>query len=141
MTADAEPIVKVFHKPVMFQLGVQSVGINQELMSFLFSFHSGQGAGVFTPYVNIRITFEDTEGHEYIDVFVVDFSRYEGFSEIGGDSLNQLATEVKSTREQLGKLGSGFNRLPVDIFNAQDRVNEAEERDRRIEEFRRRHAS
>lgn len=41
VTADVEPIVKVFHKLAMFRLGVQSLGINQELTSFLFSFHSG----------------------------------------------------------------------------------------------------
>ena len=142
VTAEGEPMIKVFNKLAMFRLGVQSLGINQELTSFLFSFHDlprDIGAGVFTPYVNIRITFEDTEGHEYANVFVVDFAQYEGFSEIGGDSLNQLATEVKSIREQLGKLGSGFNRLPVDIFSAEDRADEAEEQDRRREEFRQRH--
>ena len=142
VTSAGQPIVKVFHKLAMFRLGVQSIGINQELTSFLFSFldlPEDINAGVFTPYVNIRIIFEDTEGNEYINVFVVDFAQYEGFSEIGGDPLSQLATEVKSIREQLGKLSSGFNRLPIDVFNAKDRAEEAEKQSQRAEEFRRRH--
>lgn len=123
-SVEAEPIVKVFHKLTMFRLGIQSLGINQELKSFLFSFldlSEEIGAGAFTPYVNIRIFFEDTEGNEYMNAFVIDFAQYEGFSEIGGEPLSKLADEVKAIREQLGKFGSGFNRMAVNVFDSNDR--------------------
>lgn len=127
--AEAEPIVKVFHKLAMFRLGIQSLGINQELKSFLFSFldlSSEIGAGAFTPYVNIRILFEDTEGNEYMNAFVIDFAQYEGFSQIGGEPLSKLADEVKAIREKLGKFGSGFDRMAVNVFDATDRDAERE---------------
>jgi hypothetical protein len=126
-TAETAPIVKVFHKLTMFRLGIQSLGINQELKSFIFSFLELErelGAGIFTPYVNIRIRFEDTEGHEYVNAFVIDFAQYEGFSEIGGNPLNELANEVKSIRKELAKVVSGSNRLAVDIHSAEDRAEE-----------------
>ena len=129
VTAEGEPIVKVFHKLTMFRLGLQSLGINQELKSFLFSFldlSSEIGAGAFTPYVNIRILFEDTEGNEYMNAFVIDFAQYEGFSEIGGDSLSKITDEVKAIREQLGKFGSGFNKMAVNVFDSDDRDAERE---------------
>jgi hypothetical protein len=70
-TIQAAPIMKVFYKLAMFRLGIQSLGINQELKSFIFSFlelKGELGADIFTPYLNIRIMFEDTEGNEYVNV-------------------------------------------------------------------------
>jgi hypothetical protein len=129
VTAEGEAVVRIFHKLTMFRLGIQSLGINQELKSYLFSFLdlSGEiGAGPFTPYVNIRITFEDTEGRKYVNAFVFDFSQYEGFIEIESDPLSQLATEVKTIREHLGKISSGFNRLAVNVYDTDDRDRERE---------------
>lgn len=67
-------------------------------------------------------------GHNvtYINVFVIDFAQYEGFSEIGGDSLSKLADEVKAIREQLGKVGSGLNKMAVNVFDSNDRDAERE---------------
>lgn len=126
-TVETAPIIKVFHKLAMFRLGIQSLGINQELKSFIFSFFELRGelgADIFTPYVNIRITFEDTEGNEYVNAFVIDFSQYEGFSEIGGNSLNKLADEAKSIRQELTKIASGNSRLAVDVHSSEDRAAE-----------------
>ncbi|MCE3607355.1 hypothetical protein LXA47_27700 [Massilia sp. P8910] len=138
--AAGEPIVKVFHKLTMFRLGIQSLGINQGLKSFLFNFielEGELGAGTFTPYVNIRIKFEDTEGNKYVNAFAIDFAQYEGFSEIGGDSLNILATEVTSIRQQLAKFGTGFDRMAVNVFNADDRTAEQQAQTQRIAEAKR----
>jgi hypothetical protein len=129
-SSENEPIVKVFHHLGMFRLGIQSLGINQELKSFIFSFlelEQDIGVGVFTPFVNIQIRFEDTEGNEYTNSFVIDFAQYEGFSEIGGDSLHQIASETKSIRQELVKIISGHNRLTVDVHSAADRAAENSE--------------
>lgn len=126
-TVVTEPIVKVFHKLAMFRVGIQSLGINQALKSFIFSFldiERDLGVGLFTPYVNIRIRFEDTEGNEYVNVFVIDFSQYEGFSEVGTNPLIELAKEVKAIRKELSKVVSHSGRLDVDVHSAVDRVEE-----------------
>ncbi len=122
---DTEPIIKVFHELTMFRSGIQSLGVNQELKTFMFSFFELRGklnADVFSPYVNIRIRFEDTEGNEYVNAFVIDFSQYEGFSEIGGNPLSKLADEIKKVREQLEKMVSGNSHLSVDIYSSEDRA-------------------
>lgn len=106
-TEEEQPIIKVFHKLAMLRLGVQSLGINQELKSFIFSFFElrGQlGTDIFSPYVNIRIRFEDVNGNEYVNIFVVDFSQYEGISAVGEDSLKKLADEAKSIRQEFAKV-------------------------------------
>jgi hypothetical protein len=150
-TALSAPIIKVFHKLAMFRIGIQSLGINQALKSFIFSFLEieGQlGVGVFTPYVNIRIRFEDTEGNEYTNVFVIDFSQYEGFTEVGSEPLSEIAKEMKAIRSELSKVISGSARLDVDVHSAADRVEEraallrrlAEERELEAEQQRQRDA-
>ena len=82
--------------------------------------------GIFSPFLNIRIRFEDIEGNEYLNAFVVDFAQYEGFSEVGGDSLHQLSVELKSVRELFAKVigSSSDQRLSVDVFGSADREAE-----------------
>jgi hypothetical protein len=129
-TVESQPIIKVFHKLRMFQLGIQSLGINQELKSFIFSFidlPEAIGASAFSPFVNIRIKFHDTAGNEYINVFTIDFAQYEGFSEIGGNPLSRLADETEAIRKQLTKLGSGNQRLAIDVYSNEDRAVEQSE--------------
>jgi hypothetical protein len=140
-TTQTEPIISVFHKLAMFRLGIQSLGINQELKSYIFSFvelKEKLTSDVFSQYVNIHIRFEDTEGNEYVNVFVIDFSQYEGFSEIGGNSLSKLADEAKHIRTELQKIGEGSSRLAVDIHSAEDRAEEHTELMNRLARQRRR---
>jgi len=142
VTEEAEPIVKVFCKLAMFRLGIQSMGINQKLKSFLFNFltlGNELGTDIFKPFVNIRIRFEDIEGNEYFNAFVVDFAQYQGFSELGGNSLHQLAIEAKAIREHLVKAGSAGNRLAVNIFDSDDRGEEAEAQEEQIRQWREKH--
>lgn len=129
-SVEDEPIIKVFHKLTMFRVGIQSLGINQELKSFMFSFYELQkklNADIFSPYVNIRIRFEDTEGNEYVNAFVIDFSQYQGFSEIGGNPLSKLADEVEKIRKEMAKMVSGNSRLGVDVYSSEDRAAESTE--------------
>ncbi|MDB5759744.1 MAG: hypothetical protein JWM30_3033 [Burkholderia sp.] len=138
VTEESDPIVKVFHKLAMFRLGIESLGINQELSSFIFSFldlEQELGSDIFSHFVNIKITFEDTEGNEYQNSFVVDFVQYKGISKLGEDSLNQIAKEIKSIREQLSKvIDNSSRRLSVNVFDAGTRAEEKREALQWIEE-------
>ena len=142
-TPENEPIVKVFHKLAMFRLGIQSLGIGQELKSFLFSFFALGGEiqqDIFKPFVNIKIQFEDVEGNQYFNIFTIDFAQYEGVSQVGGDSLHQLASEVKTIREHFARFGGAGQRLAVDIFNSTDRSEEDRQAEMYLEELRRERA-
>ena len=137
-----EPVVKMFQKLAMFRLGIESIGINQELNSFLFSFIDlGQETGgkIFEQFVNIRIRFEDIEGNEYKNAFVVDFAQYEGISGLGRNAQNEMAEALKAIRDQLSKLIGNSNscqRLSVDVFDSQDRKVESEALHKWMEEQR-----
>lgn len=125
---NADVVVEKFRKLAIFRQGIQSMGIGQEISSFVFSFldlGKELNGDIFKPQLNIAIEFEDVEGNPYSNSFTIDFAQYEGISELGGDALYQMATEIKKIREQLGKVtGRSGGKLGVDIFDSKDRKAE-----------------
>ncbi|MDP3087040.1 MAG: hypothetical protein Q8M99_02440 [Methylotenera sp.] len=127
---DVDVVVEKFRRLAIFRQGIQSMGIGQEISSFVFSFldlGKELNGEIFKPYLNIAIEFEDVEGNPYRNSFTVDFAQYEGISELGGDALYQMATEMKKIREQIGKVTSrSGGKLGVDVFDSGDRKAESE---------------
>lgn len=140
---DEDVVVKKFRKLAIFRQGIQSMGIGQEISSFVFSFldlGKELNGEIFKPYLNIAIEFEDVEGNPYSNSFTIDFAQYEGISELGGDALHQMATEIKKIREQLGKVtGRSGGKIGVDVFDSEDRKAESEANQKWIEEQKRTH--
>ncbi len=125
-------VVEKFRKLAIFRQGIESMGINQVISSFLFSFidlGKELNGDIFKPYLNIIVTFEDVEGTLYNNAFTIDFAQYEGITELGGDALHEIASETKKIREHVGKIVGNFNgRIGVDVFSAGDRQVEGLER-------------
>lgn len=142
---DVDVVVEKFRKLAIFRQGIQSMGIGQEISSFVFSF-IGLGkelnGEIFKPYLSIAIEFEDVEGNPYRNSFTIDFAQYEGISELGGDALHQMATEMKKIREQIGKItGRSGGKLGVDVFVSEDRKAELEATQKWIEEQNKNHST
>lgn len=137
-------VAEKFRKLAMFRGGLQSLGIGEAISSFVFSFidlGTELGSDVFKPFLHILVTFEDVEGYQYSNSFAVDFAQYEGISELGTDSLYEIACEVKKLREHLGYVvNRGKGRVEVDVHSSVDRHDEVE-RDRARTEERRKAAS
>lgn len=140
---DADVVVEKFRKLAIFRQGIQSMGIGQEISSFVFSFLDlGRElhGEIFKPYLNIFIEFEDVEGNPYSNSFAIDFAQYEGISELGGDALHEIATEIKKIREQIGKVtGRSDGKLSVNIFDSNDRKVNLELAQKKMEELRANH--
>ena len=138
---DVDVVVEKFRRLAIFRQGIQSMGIGQEISSFVFSFldlGKELNGEIFKPYLNIAIEFEDVEGNPYSNSFTIDFAQYEGISELGGDALYQMATEIKKIREQIGKVTSrSGGKLGVDVFDSADRKAESEAYKKLIEEQKR----
>jgi hypothetical protein len=135
-----DKVADKFFKLAIFRKGIESIGINQKISSYLFNFAqlSGELRGrAFEPYLCIRARFHDTEGNVYENEFTIDFSEFEGISEIGGNPIYEISTHLKKISEQLGKsLRTSNGRIGVDIFNSNDRTEEAEQTRRWIDEQR-----
>lgn len=121
-------VVEKFRKLAIFRHGIQSLGIGQVISSYVFSFidlATELDGEVFKPYLNIAIDFEDIEGTHYKNTFAIDFSQYEGISELGEDTLYTISKEMKKIRENIEAISR--KRIKVDVFNAEDRETEQEE--------------
>ena len=127
-----------FFKLAVFRKGVQSLGVNQVITSFLFSvpqLNGEIGGGIFEQYIGVRASFQDVEGNNFANEFSIDFAEFEGITELGGSPIYNISNELKTIREQLGRsLGSSAGRIGVDVYTSSDREIESEERMAWIEE-------
>jgi hypothetical protein len=139
--AGSDPVVEKFRKLAMFRQGIESMGIGQVISSFVFSFFDlGKElkGDIFAPVLSMVIRFEDVEGTQYKNEFVVDFAQYEGLSELGGgDPLHLLSQEVKKLREIFDTVKQSDGRMAVAIYDADDRRAETERNLERLERSRR----
>lgn len=140
VTENQDVVVDKFLKLGIFRLGVESMGIGQVISSFVFSFldlGKDLKGEIFKPYLSIAIRFEDIEGTSYTNTFAIDFAQFEGTSELGGDPLHQMATEIQKMREYIGKIAGNSNgRIGVNVYSSSDRHDEAEETRKWIEQQR-----
>lgn len=136
-----DPVVDSFYKLSMFKKGIETVGINQRISSFVFSFYELGGkleGKIFEPFLSISISFEDSTGAIYQNSVEIDFAQYEGVSHLGGaDASYKTAEELKKIRELLARvIKTSRNRLEVDIFSEADRKDAEEFIRKRLEELR-----
>jgi len=129
-TTDSEPIIKAFKRLAMIDRGIESLGVGQELSSFVFSFlelSTEIGQDIFSPYLNVVINYEDVQGRTYMNSFAVDFVQYKGISRLGGSPFESISSEIKTFRQAFEKVSSSNRRLGIDVYSAHDRAAETEE--------------
>lgn len=127
---NTDVVVEKFRKLGIFNHGIQSMGIGQEISSFVFSFFDLDKElkdDIFKPILNMTVIFEDIEGYIYTNDFTIDFSQYEGMSELGGNALYEIAQNTKKISESFGKIARNSNgRVGVDVFYSEDRQKESD---------------
>lgn len=139
-TDATEPIIKPFKKLAMFEHGIESLGVGQELSSFVFSFlqlASEIGQDIFSPYLNVVISYEDVKGHSYENTFTVDFIQFKGISKLGNNPIEEISKEMQKFRKVFEKVSNSNRRLGIDVYDSQDRKIEAKKIQAMIEERRR----
>jgi len=127
-TDATEPIIKPFKKLAMFEHGIESLGVGQELSSFVFSFlqlASEIGQDVFSPYLNVVISYQDVEGHYYRNTFAIDFIQFKGISKLGNNPIEEISKEMQKFRQVFEKVSNSNQRLGIDVYDSQDRKIEA----------------
>jgi len=142
-TDETEPIIKSFKKLAMFEHGIESLGVGQELSSFVFSFlelGAELGQDIFSPYLSVLISYEDVEGYYYKNTFSVNFIQFKGISKLGSSPIEEISKEIQKFRQIFEKVSNSNKRLGVDVYDFQDRKIETEEFQAMIEEQRRRNS-
>lgn len=131
-------VASKFLKLAIFRKGIESLGVNQVISSFMFSvpqLNSELGGKIFEQYIGIRVVFQDVEGTQYSNEFSIDFSEFEGIVELGGSPLYNISKELQKIREQLGRsIETSRGRIGVNVYNSADRDSEHAEEMAWIEE-------
>lgn len=76
---------KTFKTISIFRNGIKSIGVNQTISSFLFSFadlNKDTNGNAFAQGINLLIDFQDTQENKYKNELSIDLSEFEGISEI-----------------------------------------------------------
>jgi hypothetical protein len=131
-------IVDEFLKLHVFSEGINSLGLDQKIESFLFSFYdikkNVEGSDIFSPYFKIKIHYEDVEGTPYFNELTMDFKEYKGITSVGGgDPLHKIADDIKKLREQFGRVTT-HNRINIDTYTSSDRDQQRVKIDTMLEE-------
>jgi hypothetical protein len=133
-------VASKFFKLAIFRKGIESLGVNQVISSFLFSvpqLNGELGGKIFEQYVGIRVRFQDVEGTLYSNEFSIDFAEFEGIVELGGSPVYNISKELQKIREQLGRsFETSRGRIGVNVYNSTDRDAEHAEEMAWIEEQR-----
>lgn len=127
-------VISSFIRLNAFKNGLNTLGIDQEFNSFLFSFFE-IGDDIFKTYFRLEVKFSDVSGNEYSNEYVFDFAEYKGVTEVGADPLCKIAKELEQMQKVLTGL-SGNKRLNINSFDNNDRNKEKADFEARIEEMR-----
>lgn len=123
-------IVDLFLNLHVFSNGMHSIGINQNVDSFLFSFYDLKEKldddDIFTPFFTIIVSYSDVEGNQYSNELTIDFAELKGITEIGGGNpLHKMAGDLKKLREQIERMtSSSSKKLHVNTYTSRDREDQ-----------------
>lgn len=141
-TESEQAVVDDLLKFNILKNGMLALGSGKQRTSYIFSFlelSEKMAEGVFDMRINISMTYEDAEGRLYKSDSFVDFSEFKGVIEVGGGSpIYNLYQEAKKIREIFQNAQSGLStkRINVNSYSGQDRKNEQEALQNRMEEMR-----
>ena len=99
--------------------GIKYLAPQQEYRFFLTSL-----IGKFNKLKNVTFyiiaKYYDALGNKFEEKFLIEFSHFEGLSQLGSPPLPEIAKELKKISDNLHKVASGFYRLKVIIFTQED---------------------
>ena len=92
--------------------GLGYLSPNQKLQFFLTSLSENFEVKTKKPF-KIKVTYQNSLGKKYEDVYIIDFSQLIGLSQLGEPPLYKIAKNIDDIRKDIHNLSTGFNRLKV----------------------------
>jgi len=99
--------------------GLKYLAPNQKLQFFLTSMIENFEEKTKKPF-EIRVTYQNSIGKTYKDVYMVDFSQLIGLSQLGEPPLYKIAKNVEEIKEDIHHLSTGFHKMKVIRYTKED---------------------
>lgn len=106
--------------------GLRYLAPNQKLQFFLTSMIENFGEKTKKPF-EIKVTYQNSMGKKYEDVYVIDFSQLIGLSQLGEPPLYKIAKNIEKIQKDLHHLSTGFRRMKVIRYTKEDIEEEREQ--------------
>jgi hypothetical protein len=118
-----------------FKKGLAYLGPNEEYLSFWTSLVEGDQTKVDSR-LRVEVSYRSSTGTRYRHDCILDLSDLKGSSRLGEPPLLTIAQKLKSVAEDVHHIATGFHRPKVDVFTADDRVQERAQLEERFQEAR-----
>jgi len=106
--------------------GLRYLAPNQKLQFFLTSMIENFEEKTKKPF-KVKVTYQNSMGKKYEDVYVIDFSQLIGLRRLGRPPLYEIAKNIEKIKEDLHLLSIGFRRMKVIRYTKEDIEEEQEQ--------------
>lgn len=129
----AQDLLDEFTQSNFFKIGLNYFGPGQERYSHYTQMTQGHD-GKIESVLAIEISYESTTGVKYKEQAMIDMSELKGEYQLGTPNLYSIAKSLEKVQKDISHITSGQKKIGAQIYTAEDRQKEQEERRAFIEE-------
>ena len=129
----AQELLDEFTQSNFLKTGLNYFGPGQERYSHYTQMTQGHD-GKIESVLAIDISYESTTGVKYKEQAMIDMSELKGEYQLGTPNLYSIAKSLEKMQQDISHITSGYKKIGAQIYTAEDRQKEQEERRAFIEE-------
>lgn len=103
--------------------GLKYFGPNQK-MQFFFTDLSENYEEKRKHSFEIKVSYQNSVGNSYEDIYIIDFSQFDGLDQLGNPPLHEIADNIKRIQTDIKLISSGFHRMKVIMYTKEDMEEE-----------------
>ena len=116
---EINPDFKTFTGKFLSEYGFMKNGLNffasnQKFQFFLVSLVEYFPKETF----EIKVTYQNSIGKTYEDLYLIDFSQFEELSQLGNAQLDEIAETLEKIQTDIHLISIGFNRIKVNMYGS-----------------------
>lgn len=131
----ADALLKDFRKIKHLERGLKFLGPGKKVRSGFTSLRDGHDRKI-KAVIEVTAQYRSADLRKHKEVFRIDFSELEGTETLGMPHLYSIAETLKKMQVDIRHVSTGFKKLKVDVFDAEDRAEDRAENEERMRRYR-----
>ena len=125
-------LLEEFTETAFFKSGLNYFGPGRELYSGYTQFDKNTD-GKLKTVIGFAMEYAGMTGKKYKELLTVDMAEMDGTYQLGTPNLYSIAESMMKIQDVFSQVVSGFRKINVDVYTAEDRTKQREERMAHIE--------
>lgn len=130
-THDFECFKGKFLSKMKIMQGIKYLAPNQKIQFFLTNLTEEFEEKIKNPFT-IKVTYKNKLDENFTEPFVIDFSQFEGMSQLGEPPLYKIANAMEDIKRDISRLSTGDYKLKTIVYTKNDIDTEHKEMMNRI---------